>query len=266
MSSYSVMNDEQDTCRICLEASNDKKDKLIRACRCNGTSKYVHSSCLQEWRETSSLTNRDTSECEICLYKYRTTKIKPFWFIRWGYNPDRDTKDIAFRFNMIAVLLLIFCDMVISPLDSQCVIPKKLNFNTTDISSVTESNIYISIYGIILYSLLICYILIGVLVGIVCKYPEINYYKNFFKKTLPISYVKYYLGWGLFIAGSLFVSHIIPAIMYGSLIGILLLNYVTFHLHLANLLIINTTHLERIDEYIPEKDIENTKDRCYLQV
>ena len=117
-----------------------------------------------------------------------------------------------------------------------------------------------------LYSLLICYILIGILVGILCKYPEINYYKNFFKKTLPISYVKNYLGWVLFIAVTFFVSHIIPTFIYACLIGIILLNYVTFHLHLANLLIINTTHLQVIDEYIPEKDTENTRDRCYLNV
>ena len=29
MNSYAVMDDEQDICRICLEASNVKKDKLI---------------------------------------------------------------------------------------------------------------------------------------------------------------------------------------------------------------------------------------------
>ena len=266
MNSYAVMEDEQDTCRICLEERNDKKYKLIRACRCNGTSKYVHISCLQEWRETSCLSNRDATECEICLYKYKTTKLRPFWFIRWGYNPDRETQDTAFRFNMLGILLIIFCDMVISPIDSNDIIAKQLNYNTTDISSIEKSNIYMSLYGLIYYLILICYILIGILVGMLCKYPEINYYKKFFGKTLPISYIKYYLLGVLFITGSLFISHAIPPIIYVSMTGILLLNYITFHLHLANLLIINTTHLEIIGEYISEKDIENTRDRCDLNV
>ena len=36
-------------CRICLEDENDL-DTLISPCRCSGTSKYVHKTCLQRWR------------------------------------------------------------------------------------------------------------------------------------------------------------------------------------------------------------------------
>lgn len=36
-------------CRICLEEESDL-DSLISPCRCSGTSKYVHKTCLQRWR------------------------------------------------------------------------------------------------------------------------------------------------------------------------------------------------------------------------
>ena len=265
MTNYSVMDDQQETCRICLEEAN-KKEKLIRACRCNGTSKYVHRSCLQSWRETSCFTDRDTSECEICLYKYKTVKIRPFLFIRWGFNPDKDTKDVAFRYNLIVALLIILCDMFISPLDKNSVIAKQLNYNATDITSTTKSNIYMSVYGISFYVLLISYMFNGILIGYICKFPEINFYKKFYSDTLPTVSITYYLIWVIFILGSLLISHFIPVILYISMLGILILNYVTFHLHLANLLIINTTHLSVIGEYIPENDPEHINDRCQLSV
>ena len=36
-------------CRICF--NNDKDDEYIAPCLCSGTSKYVHISCLEKWRE-----------------------------------------------------------------------------------------------------------------------------------------------------------------------------------------------------------------------
>jgi len=39
-------------CRICLE-DEENMDLLISPCRCNGTSKYVHITCLRTWRYQS---------------------------------------------------------------------------------------------------------------------------------------------------------------------------------------------------------------------
>lgn len=63
-------------CRICLE--NDDIDNLIYPCKCKGSSKFVHKSCLNEWRTTS--TNRENfNRCELCHYQYvvSSNEIEP---------------------------------------------------------------------------------------------------------------------------------------------------------------------------------------------
>lgn len=57
------------TCRICLDMDN--QEDIIVPCRCNGTMKYVHRACLQEWRiqDTDSPNFR---RCNQCLYEYQT--------------------------------------------------------------------------------------------------------------------------------------------------------------------------------------------------
>ena len=53
-------------CRICLE--DDLVSNLISPCRCSGTSKYVHKSCLDQWRTLSD--NRNAyNQCFECKYK-----------------------------------------------------------------------------------------------------------------------------------------------------------------------------------------------------
>ena len=51
-------------CRICFEKDTDiPGDYLISPCRCNGTSKYVHKSCLDKWR----MTNRQGEAWRKCM-------------------------------------------------------------------------------------------------------------------------------------------------------------------------------------------------------
>ena len=47
------------TCRICFEGAD--QGLLCSPCDCNGSSKYIHISCLLRWINTS-----DRSSCEIC--------------------------------------------------------------------------------------------------------------------------------------------------------------------------------------------------------
>ena len=65
-----LMNSEIDDreCRICLE-KEDSENKLISPCNCNGTSKYVHDTCLRRWRYM----NRDNDafiKCRECNANY----------------------------------------------------------------------------------------------------------------------------------------------------------------------------------------------------
>nr|GMC73026.1 E3 ubiquitin-protein ligase MARCH8 [Ipomoea batatas] len=44
-----LLHSEQPLCRICLDTEGED---LIAPCRCKGTQKYVHRSCLDNWRST----------------------------------------------------------------------------------------------------------------------------------------------------------------------------------------------------------------------
>ncbi|KAG8638187.1 uncharacterized protein LOC110599632 isoform X3 [Manihot esculenta] len=44
-----LVNSDQPQCRICLDTGGDD---LIAPCHCKGTQKYVHRSCLDNWRST----------------------------------------------------------------------------------------------------------------------------------------------------------------------------------------------------------------------
>ena len=67
--SENLLNDTA-TCRICLE--DDHIKNLIFPCKCSGTSKYVHKSCLDQWRTLSD--NKEAYyKCFECHYRYRLT-------------------------------------------------------------------------------------------------------------------------------------------------------------------------------------------------
>jgi hypothetical protein len=60
---------EETSCRICLD--NDNPGDIIVPCRCNGTMKYVHRACLQEWR-IQDIDSPNFKRCNQCLYEYQT--------------------------------------------------------------------------------------------------------------------------------------------------------------------------------------------------
>lgn len=61
--------EEPDTCRICRgEGSED--DQLFYPCRCSGSIKFVHQSCLVEW-----LSHSQKKFCELCKTPFRFTKL-----------------------------------------------------------------------------------------------------------------------------------------------------------------------------------------------
>ena len=57
-------------CRICLETEEENSNELINPCLCNGSSKWIHKECLNEWRATSL--NPDAFiKCMTCHYTYK---------------------------------------------------------------------------------------------------------------------------------------------------------------------------------------------------
>ena len=93
------------TCRICLEvvlpsfepapeglssifnptpsvsyvSSDPESGRLIRPCKCSGSSRYVHEGCLQAWRHADpAYGRRNYWECPTCKFRYRLERM------RWG--------------------------------------------------------------------------------------------------------------------------------------------------------------------------------------
>ena len=62
-------SDDVDTCRICRGESS-KEEPLFYPCKCSGSIKFVHQSCLMEW-----LSHSQKKHCELCKTPFRFTKL-----------------------------------------------------------------------------------------------------------------------------------------------------------------------------------------------
>ncbi|KAL9112548.1 MAG: hypothetical protein Q9227_003119 [Pyrenula ochraceoflavens] len=63
------ISEDGDTCRICRgEASED--EPLFYPCKCSGSIKFVHQTCLMEW-----LSHSQKKYCELCKTHFRFTKL-----------------------------------------------------------------------------------------------------------------------------------------------------------------------------------------------
>ena len=67
VNSESKNNFEQIVCRICMD---DCIDDMIAPCLCKGSSKFVHRTCLDQWRGTPSSNLSKFYECNVCKFKY----------------------------------------------------------------------------------------------------------------------------------------------------------------------------------------------------
>lgn len=92
------------TCRICLEvvqptfstpsehlpeslqsapsvsyiSEDPEAGRLLRPCKCKGSSKYVHEGCLQSWRHADPNSKRNYWQCPTCGFRYRLERMN------WG--------------------------------------------------------------------------------------------------------------------------------------------------------------------------------------
>lgn len=62
------MSSDENECRICFELETTD-DPFIYPCKCKGTSKYVHTSCLNSWR-TINRENDAFNRCMECRTEY----------------------------------------------------------------------------------------------------------------------------------------------------------------------------------------------------
>ena len=61
---------DEKTCRICLSNEIEEAgDRFVCPCKCKGTMKFVHLTCLNQWRE-KSVKNSSYYQCDQCKWKY----------------------------------------------------------------------------------------------------------------------------------------------------------------------------------------------------
>nr|XP_055061582.1 E3 ubiquitin-protein ligase MARCHF8 isoform X3 [Misgurnus anguillicaudatus] len=71
-SQQTCTDDELEVCRIC-HCEGDEECPLITPCRCTGSLRFVHQTCLHQWIKSS-----DTRCCELCKYDFiMETHLKP---------------------------------------------------------------------------------------------------------------------------------------------------------------------------------------------
>lgn len=135
-------------CKFCLDAENP--DDMISPCLCNGTSKFVHRTCLHKWR-SQNMESPNVYKCNQCLYKYnlKKTKEKKYYYFsmcNFWYN------HIIFLFlvfNLFYILFLILFDYI----DEKCIILK--NIGIVNVNTCFGHYLLTSLILIVLISLII---------------------------------------------------------------------------------------------------------------
>ncbi|XP_029474942.1 E3 ubiquitin-protein ligase MARCH1 isoform X2 [Rhinatrema bivittatum] len=101
----SVCPSTQDICRIC-HCEGDDESPLITPCRCTGTLRFVHQTCLHQWIKSS-----DTRCCELCKYDFiMETKVKPLrkWEKLQMTTSERRKIVCSVTFHIIAITCVVW--------------------------------------------------------------------------------------------------------------------------------------------------------------
>lgn len=178
---------EETECRICFEEET-REHQFIWPCRCKGTSKYVHNSCLERWRY-ENIDNPAFEICMECRYKYKFSHRHPYEF------HSQININGCFILTSVNILPLMF-SFIMTQIDS---VNKNIILKTIfgvdnpliqyiDLNPETSSSIsYSMYYNIVLYVQSIFCIAFYILY--VCKYI---YRKKQYFKFLSKDWVFYF--------------------------------------------------------------------------
>lgn len=99
--SCSLVNADQLQCRICLDSGGED---LIAPCHCRGTQKYVHRSCLDNWRSTRE--GFAFSHCTECraMFVLRANVPPERWWLRLKFQ-FLVARDHAFIFVIVQLVV-----------------------------------------------------------------------------------------------------------------------------------------------------------------
>ncbi|KAG4195597.1 hypothetical protein ERO13_A06G118400v2 [Gossypium hirsutum] len=96
-----LVNADHPQCRICLD---NEGDDLIAPCHCRGTQKYVHRSCLDNWRSTKEgFAFAHCTECRA-LFILRANVPPDRWWLRLKFQ-FLVARDHAFIFVIVQLIV-----------------------------------------------------------------------------------------------------------------------------------------------------------------
>ncbi|KAL9131196.1 MAG: hypothetical protein Q9217_000798 [Psora testacea] len=95
---------------VTYESSDPEAGRLLRPCKCKGSSKYVHEACLQAWRHADpGYGKRNYWQCPTCGFKYRLKRMT------WGRWISSTSTQIVLTVA-IFLLALFFMGFVADPI------------------------------------------------------------------------------------------------------------------------------------------------------
>ncbi|KAJ6021554.1 Zinc finger RING-CH-type [Penicillium herquei] len=105
--------------RVVYESSDPETGRLLRPCKCKGSSRYVHEGCLQAWRHADpKYSTRNYWECPTCGFQYRLGRLT---WARWISSTTTQIV-LTLAILLLAIFLLGFIadpiiDLYLGPLD-----------------------------------------------------------------------------------------------------------------------------------------------------
>ncbi|XP_022181399.1 E3 ubiquitin-protein ligase MARCH2-like [Myzus persicae] len=86
-------------------SDSEESNRCISPCLCRGSISKVHRTCLEKW-----LLQADSSDCEICTFKYNTrwiTKYSLLGSIKGWFFSKKNQEEIKELFRDLFILLII---------------------------------------------------------------------------------------------------------------------------------------------------------------
>lgn len=171
---------EENECRICFEEETPE-NPFIWPCRCKGTSRYVHESCLDKWRYESV----GTPAFEICMecrYKYKFQHQYPYEF---HTQISINACVIMICINMLPLLFTYFMSQV-DLVNDHTIIRTIMGENNTLVQHIVNNPRLLSSLSYNMYYNMILtvqsWIFMSCYVTYICK--TVHRKKQFFKKLM----------------------------------------------------------------------------------
>ena len=100
--SESVAGIFQPSPSVSYESTDPEAGRLLRPCKCKGSSKYVHEGCLQAWRHADpGYGKRNYWQCPTCGFRYRLERMQ------WGRWISSTATQLALTISIFFVALFV---------------------------------------------------------------------------------------------------------------------------------------------------------------